>query len=55
MDISKILRNLRNLRIHSKMIGFNGATKLKIKNQDKNLIELSSSDSDIFQIREPNN
>jgi hypothetical protein len=41
LNISKILRNLRNLRIHSKMIGFNKAKKLKIKNQDKNLIELT--------------
>ena len=33
------------------MLGYKGATKMKIKNQDENLIELSSSDSDINEIR----
>ena len=31
------------------MLGYNGATKMKIKNQDENLIELSSSESEITE------
>ncbi len=55
MDIIKILRNLRNLKIYSKMMGFDGALKFKIKNEDKNLIKINSSDSDIIHIRKPIN
>ena len=37
------------------MLGYNGATKMKIKNQDENLIELSSSESEITETVKKNN
>ena len=40
MDIVKILRNLRNLKLYNQLSGYKGATKLKIKNQGHNLIEV---------------
>jgi hypothetical protein len=46
MDLVKILRNLRNLKIFTKNIGLKGVTKLRIKNQGINILDLNEIETE---------
>jgi hypothetical protein len=47
MDIVKLLRGLRNLKIFSKMIGLEEHTKFAIKNSNKNVIDLDNNSDEV--------
>ena len=48
MDILKIIRDLRNLKIFKKLLGYKGLNKFVIQQSYKNVIEVDgSSESEI--------
>ena len=47
MDLSQIVKDIRNLKIEMRKRGFNGYRKMRIKNSTKNVIEV---DSDLTEI-----
>ena len=49
MDIVKLLRGLRNLKIFSKMIGLEEHTKFAIKNSNKNVIDLDNNSDEVLE------
>lgn len=40
LDIIRIIKNLRNLKIFNKLLGYEGINKYAIKNSYKNIIEI---------------
>ena len=40
LDIVRIIKNIRNLKIFSKLLGYEGINKFAIKNSYKNVIEI---------------
>ena len=40
LDILRIIKNLRNLKIFNKLLGYEGINKFAIKNSYKNIIEI---------------